>query len=123
MNFYNNIFDDFFEYEQRNNDLKIDIKKIEKGYEIVAAVAGVKKDDISINLDNDILTISVDQKDDEDKKNDNYIFREIQNKKLKRKIQLNGMKIDNIEASLDNGLLTIKLYEKAVEENKKIEIK
>lgn len=92
-------------------------KKGEDGYRITMALAGFSQDDITITLENDLLTIegAVEQKEEDEGKD--YIHRGIATRSFVRKFQLADL-IKVNEASFDNGLLHIDL-EREIPEHKK----
>ncbi|RME14773.1 MAG: Hsp20/alpha crystallin family protein, partial [Bacteroidetes bacterium] len=52
------------------------IKESEDKFEVELGIPGVKKEDIKIDLENDVLTISSEQKEEKSEEKDNYTRRE-----------------------------------------------
>ncbi|KAF2956841.1 Hsp20/alpha crystallin family protein [Marinitoga sp. 38H-ov] len=95
----------------------IDIYETEKDIVIEADVPGYDKKDINLRLDDDILTISAEKRDDKEEKGRNYIKRERYFGKFERSIKLpDYIDFDKIKAKFNAGVLKIeipKLPEKA----------
>ena len=78
----------------------------ENNYSVTVAVAGFKRDELDIQVENNVLTIRGKKADSETEKQ--YLHRGIANRAFERKFNL----ADHVEvtaASLDNGLLTVSL--------------
>jgi HSP20 family protein len=99
----------------------------EKEFSIELAVPGMSRKDIRINLENDVLTVSSEQKEDKEGKKQNFVRREFRYNSFKRSFQLpETVDQESINASHDAGILTIHLpKKKEVVENvvRTIEIK
>ncbi|TEB38098.1 small heat shock protein [Coprinellus micaceus] len=69
---------------------------------------GLKKEDISIDLNNGRLTVSAESKISTDHEEGGYAVRERRFGKFSRMLQLpQGVKEEEIKASIDNGVLTV----------------
>lgn len=101
INEFNNMF-----YREDEGFL-MDLKKEDYGYQAVCEIPGVKKEDIKLEIENNILTISANKNTQKDKK---YILSEISHANYKRSINLADVKVDNIKAKYENGVLTIDIY-------------
>lgn len=101
-------FDNFFNY--RTNDTMVktpvhDVIENEKEFQIELLLAGIKKDDINIDIENDILTISAERKEDKDLK---YNRKETYFGKYKRGFTLSDeIDKENISASFVDGILKV----------------
>jgi len=89
----------------------------EDGYRITMALAGFSQDDISITLENDMLTVEGAVTEKEDEKTKEFIHRGIATRSFVRKFQLADL-IKVTGASFDNGLLHVEL-EREIPEHKK----
>lgn len=116
------LFDDFgtldiFENSRGFAMPNLDIYETDKDIVIEADVPGYDKKDINIRLDDDILTISAEKKDDKEDKGRNYIKRERYFGKFERSIRLpDYIDMEKIKAKFKDGVLKIeipKLPEKA----------
>ena len=88
----------------------VNIWKTENGYRFAVIAPGFAKEDFKINLEKDLLTISVEKKQEEENKNEKQLRREFQYQSFKRSFTLDE-KIDTekIEAKYENGVLTLNL--------------
>ncbi|MBQ8062428.1 MAG: Hsp20/alpha crystallin family protein [Clostridia bacterium] len=87
-------------------------------YQLTADLPGFKKDDIEINVEDGILTISAErheESEDTDKKG-RYIRRERTYGSYKRSFDLSEVDDDNITAKYEDGVLTLSLPKKQVPE-------
>lgn len=110
--FYNMI-DDFFTagWPFRRNlagdTFKVDIQDDEKNYFVTAELPGVKKEEISIAMDEGKLHISVAREENTDEESKNYVHRERRYSSMQRSIFLADADEGSIKAKLDNGILNI----------------
>ena len=87
-------------------------------YKLTADLPGFKKDDIQIDVDNGILTISAERNEeteDQDKKG-RYIRRERTYGSYKRSFDLSEVDDDKITAKYVDGVLTLELPKKQIQE-------
>ena len=106
------------------NLMKTDVKETEKGYEVDMDLPGFKKDEIQMELNDGVLTISAAKgldKDEEDKKG-NYIRKERYAGSMSRSFYV-GKDITekDIHGKYENGILMLDIPKKAPE--KKVEEK
>jgi len=97
----------------------------EKDFTIELAVPGMKKDQFRINLEDDILTISVERKEEQAKEEKNYTRREFQYDEFCRSFSMPEIvDQDNIKADYANGVLSVVLpkSEEAKVKGKEIKI-
>lgn len=104
----------------------VNVKETDSSYLLDVIVPGFEKADFKINVEQDLLTISgekknADQKNTGTEQNEKIIRREYGNRSFKRSFTLDD-KIDatNIEANYINGILTLNLPKK---EDVKIPVK
>ncbi len=115
---FNNMLDDFFDERSMfsrnlsNDTFKIDIRDMGESFLIDAELSGIPKENISVNVDGDIMTISVEQSSCNEKKQENYLHRERRTSSSSRSIRLSGAELDNITASMENGVLSISVPKK-----------
>lgn len=104
----------------------VNIRDTENGYEIEMAVPGLSKKDIRINLENELLTVSSENKDEKETNSDGYMRREFSFTSFSRTFSVPEIvDTEKIKATQDNGLLRIelpKLKEEKVKKNKSIKI-
>jgi HSP20 family molecular chaperone IbpA len=90
------------------------------GYELQIDLPGVKKDDIKIEMDKGILSISVSINDSKDEENKKYIRKERFTGEIKRSFNISeNVDEEDIYASFDNGVLYLNLPKKEEKENNK----
>ena len=65
-NFMNDFDRDFFRRWDASKLMRTDVKETEGGYELKVNMPGLKKEDVSIKLDQDYLTISANAKSSDD---------------------------------------------------------
>ncbi len=91
----------------------VNIKDNTEGFELELAVPGMKKDDFTVEIDNDVLTISSEMKSENEEKKDNYTRKEFSYSSFKRAFTLpetvDGAKID---AKYEDGILKLTLPKK-----------
>lgn len=101
---------------------KVDIVEYSDRYEIVAAIPGIAKENVNVEINEDVLIISghtadIDVEQSEDK--GKYILKELKHSNFKRTFVLyDNIDKSNINAKFDNGLLVLKVYKKKKEEPK-----
>jgi len=96
----------------------LNIIENEDNYELSMVLPGYKKEDININIDNDILTISSEIKNEKEEKTKNYISKSFtKNSFCKKLILSDDIDKDKINAKMEDGILNLKL-----EKIKKIEL-
>ena len=96
--------------------LKTDIKNCQDKYEVICEVPGLTKDNISVNMESDVLTVTVTRNTLETEKDFSYLLRERSEGRISRSWRLPNVDTSKISASLENGLLVLtlpKLVEKA----------
>ncbi|WP_027399023.1 Hsp20/alpha crystallin family protein [Anaerovorax odorimutans] len=130
LNYYD-MLDDFFDTgifnprSIRNDTFKMDIKEEEKAYIIEAEMPGINRENISIDYENENLTIGVKscQIVNEEEEN-NYIHKERRATSMHRSVYLKDIDVKNIDAKLENGILIINIPKLEVSTNKlQIEVK
>lgn len=109
------LFKNDFNNAERKGFVPVNVKETEKGYELEVVAPGFEKTDFKVNLDQNLLTISAEKKDELKDENQKQIRREYSYRSFKRSFTLDE-KIDatDIEASYINGVLTLNLPKKEV---------
>lgn len=122
MNTQNNtptIFDLFssplknFDLIKSPEELKCDLKNLDDAYELSVDLPGVKKEEISLSFENQVLTISAKHHGDFDKDSGDFILHERTSGVYNRSIMLNDVDPEGIEAKFENGILSVKLKKQA----------
>mgnify|MGYP000851338908 FL=1 len=125
--FYN-MMEDFFNDPwfggwRSREGFKLDIQRTDKEYLVEAELPGVRKDEISLDLREGTLTISVNREENKNEENKNYIHRERRVSSMSRSVYLGDVDPDGVAAKLENGVLKITVPSKTpVEKSRRIEI-
>ncbi|AZJ35773.1 Hsp20/alpha crystallin family protein [Tenacibaculum singaporense] len=113
-----NVFNDFFRdwstsnFSDTNTTLPaVNIKENENEFTVDVAAPGMNKEDFQVNLENDILTISSEKKENKENTNDNYTRKEYSYMSFKRSFTLPKGIVDSekIKATYKNGELKINI--------------
>ncbi|MDH7552949.1 MAG: Hsp20/alpha crystallin family protein [Spirochaetota bacterium] len=122
------IFDDFFTLEPV--DLfdsawvpSIDVEEDEKSIHVRAEIPGIDEKDLNVTLEDNVLTISGEKKEERKEENKRYVLAERRFGSFKRSIALPAeVKADNVKASFKKGVLTVDFEKKEVSQPKRITI-
>ena len=122
------IFDSFFNNSFRpalfgfENQIKVDIKDNGKDYVIEADLPGVDKNDIHVELRDNVLTIGVQQKEATEEERDSYIRKERRTSTMSRSFRVENVKPEDVKAKFKNGVLSVSLPKSKVENDKQYKI-
>ena len=116
--------DDFIRQDMISSRPRVNIAEDEQAYSIELAAPGLSKEDFHIDLDKDILTISVEKETENKEENDRYTKREFSYNSFKRSFTVpETVDVDAIKGTYSNGILTISLPKNAeVKTKRAIEI-
>ncbi|MDP9955190.1 HSP20 family protein [Epilithonimonas hungarica] len=118
------MFDDFFNRELfnwGNNNFSasrttlpsVNIKELEKAFEVEVAAPGMQKEDFKVTLDGNLLTIASSKEDKKEENSGNYTRKEFSYQSFQRSFELSkDVDDDNIEAKYDNGVLRLTIPKK-----------
>jgi len=114
-----NIFDelinrDFFSNELFNyNKPSVNITESAKEFNIDVAIPGMNKKDFKINLEEDVLTISLEKEAKKEEKGKNYRRREFSYGTFSRSFSLpENIETEKINAKYEDGILKVNLPKK-----------
>lgn len=79
------------------------------GYEIIMALAGISRENIDVNLEDDTLNISVTKQNKENETGKRYIKNGIARRSAKVQYALHGVDKNKITSVYENGVLTVKI--------------
>jgi HSP20 family protein len=97
----------------------VDINETDKEIVISASIPGVKKDELSVEVSEDMLTISGERHQESEHKTANTLRREQSYGSFYRAFKLpSNVKADQIQASYNNGILEVHLPKAAVPQPK-----
>lgn len=121
--FFDDLLDDFLPSVKENN-MKCDIYEKEGNYFIEMDLPGYNKKDITIDVENEYLTITASKEEHEDEKNKNYIRKERSYSKTSRSFYIGGVTEENVKAEFKDGILKVvvpKIEEKNTKKTIEIE--
>lgn len=91
----------------------VNISENEKNYEIELAVPGMKKEDFKVKVENGVLTIAAEKREEKEEKRKNFTRQEYNYSSFRRSFTLpENAKEDNLQAHYDNGLLKLTVAKK-----------
>lgn len=93
--------------------LKTDVIEKDGNYVLEADLPGFDKDDIHVDVKDDVLSISAEHAEDkEDKKDGKYLRRERAFRSYRRSFRVEDVNQDDIQAQYKNGVLTVTVPKK-----------
>lgn len=128
MREFDELFSDFFasplvRSEQRTWYLPLDVVDTGSDYQVKAPVPGFKAEDIEVTFQDKVLSIRAQRRSETEKKEGNYLRREMTFGNFARSIQLPGdVNVKDITASFENGILTIDIPKMAAPQPTKIPV-
>ncbi len=110
--------------EDGEGQLTIDVYQNDNEIIIKSTIAGVKPEDLDVSINNDMITIRGERKQEEEISEENYYYQECYWGNFSRSVILPVDVIaDKIEASMKNGILTIKMPKADNTKAKKIQVR
>ena len=114
----NRFFDDFFtkdlfwngknELTRFNSTPAVNIKENDDSFELELAAPGLNKKDFKVEVNDDLLTISFEQKTENEVSEENYKRREFGHQSFKRSFTLpESVNSDKIHAQYESGVLNL----------------
>ena len=104
----------------------VDVSETDGAYQIKAEIPDVKREDVKVTVENGVLTIQGERKQEKEEKTDNYYVAERSFGSFARSIRLpDTVDEGKVEAKVDKGVLRITAAKKpeAVKAERRIEIK
>lgn len=130
-----NVFSDFFDTDRFFSDRffreafdrdwvpAVNVAETEKEYSVELSAPGFKKDDFKIDVDNGILNIVAETKQEKEEKEKNYTRKEFRYDAFSRSFTLpENASDEKIDAKYEDGILKLTLAKKAVAAPKRKEI-
>jgi len=91
----------------------VNIKETDKSYELHVVAPGLKKEDFKLNLEQNILTVSFEQKQENKEQTDKWIRNEYSSRSFKRSFTMNEkVNAAAITAKYEDGVLYVTLPKK-----------
>jgi len=127
----NRMFDNVFRYDNRDDDdgfnawtPAVDIAEHDEQYLVKVELPGVNKEDVKITLENNILTIRGEKKQEKETRKESYHRVERSYGSFQRSFTLpTTIKSDKIDAAYKDGILQITLPKAEEAKPKQIEVK
>lgn len=119
--------DAFFGGQNQLSACKTDVRDTGDSYVMEAELPGFQKDEIQVEVQDDVLTIRAihkEKSEDEQEKDGTYLQRERSYCAYQQQMQVGDVDTDKMEASYENGILTLKMPKKqeALPESRRISI-
>ena len=106
--FFNDFLGDSF-FSGFGSGMKADVRETDDSYIIDVEVPGMNRDNIDIDLDDNVLTVTAkiaDSKEIEEQ-DGRYIRRERRSGAFRRSFLMDNIKTEKIDARMENGVLTV----------------
>lgn len=104
--------------------LTIDVYQTDDDIVIKSTIAGVRPEDLDVNINNDMVTIRGERKQEEEVDGENFYYQECYWGQFSRSVILPVEIItEKAEASMKNGILTIRLPKADVTKTRKIQVR
>lgn len=120
--FDDDFFRPFFSAPTMRENFRVSVKDAGDKYELEAELPGVQRDQLGIDVENGVLTISAEWKS-ESESGDGYVMNERRYGKMQRSFNIDGVDESAITAAYVDGILKLTLPKKAeVSNTRRIEI-
>lgn len=116
------VFSDFFDndrffnnrwFENVSNMPAVNIKETDADFDVEFAAPGFKKTDFKVDIDNNVLTISAEKKDEKSEEGKRYTRKEFSYSSFSRSFTLpQSVNADKIDAKYNDGILKLNIPKK-----------
>ncbi|HEX2709171.1 MAG TPA: Hsp20/alpha crystallin family protein [Solirubrobacterales bacterium] len=118
------VFRDFGDAAQHGWTPSVDVVRKDDELVLRANLPGIKAEEVKIQVEDDVLTISGEHREEKEEKKDDYVRRERRFGSFSRSMALPaGTKVEDIEATTEDGVLEVTVPLSKSEERKAVEIK
>jgi HSP20 family protein len=118
------LMNNFLSRENEENSLDVDIFEQDDSYVLTAELPGVKKDDLTVNLEGDVLTLEAEKRSEFAENKENAYHAERSYGKFSRSFRLNGqVEGDKIEADYTDGILRLTMPKREEVKGRAITVK
>jgi len=109
--FFRPFFEDGFGMMAEQRPMKVDVRDEGDKFVLEADMPGMKKDDLKVEVNNGLLTISANYDENNEKKDEDtkYVYRERRCGSMSRSFNVEGIREQDITASFKDGVLTLNL--------------
>lgn len=102
----------------------VDLVRRDDSLVLRADIPGIKPDEVKIEIEDDVLTVSGRHSEESEEKKEQYVRRERRYGSFSRSMVLpRGVKAEDIEATTENGVLEVTIPMPQAEQKQKVEIK
>ena len=102
----------------------VDVVRREDALVLRADLPGIKPEEVKIEVEDDVLTVSGEHREESEEKQERYVRRERRYGSFSRSMVLpKGVPADAIDASVEHGVLEVRVPLPQAEERQKVEIK
>ena len=116
----------FFDYDNNNWTPLVDINESNDAFMIIADLPGIKKSNIEVKVEENVLILNANRNIDKSDSNEKYHFSERRSGTFSRSFKLpKSVKEEKITADFDNGVLSIIIpkAEDAITSNRLVKVK
>ena len=121
--FFNDSLADQSRATQFDTHLEVDVTESEDEYVLTANIPGVEAEDVSVKLEDQIVSISADMSAEDEDAQNGYLVRERRGGKYNRNLRL-GSKFehDKVKAVVKNGVLTLSIPKATESKPRSVEV-
>ena len=117
------MFEELGDGRSREGDLAVDLIERDDQYVLRADIPGMKLEEVEIQVEDDILTVSAAHEETEEEKKENFVRRERRFGGFSRSIRLpKGVTAEQIQATCRDGMLEVSFPKPKEEERKAVTI-
>jgi HSP20 family protein len=132
----NELFDQFFDFEhphgfwpawlEKNGNMsqfQLEVSETDREVKVRAELPGVEEDDIQVTIEDNVLTVSAEKKNEREQEEKDLYVSEVSYGRFERSVLLpGGLELDKGKASFKRGVLKINFPKSAEEKSRKARI-
>lgn len=107
----------FFQTPENNSIFRVDIREMDKAYQIQAELPGLEPEQISLTIEDGVLNIAADYQMQTTKEESGSYYSERHTGRMQRSFSLDNIEVDKVEANYKNGMLYVTLPKEQPTEN------
>lgn len=105
-------------------NLALDVYEKDNTLVVKASLPGLEQKDVKVTIENDVLTIAGERKEEKEVKEEHWYLKEMSTGSFQRSIRLpHDCRTDAVEAKFDKGVLVITIPRKPADKPRAIEVK
>jgi HSP20 family protein len=117
------VFADLENGEGRRWNLALDVIERDDRYVVRADVPGIKPEEVKIEVEDGVLTVSAEHEETDEEKKENYVRRERRYGSFSRSVTLpKGVTAEGVEATCHDGIVEVSFPKPKKEEHKAVTI-